>query len=154
MAEEDLPNRHPGGLRVQFADAWQHIVGRYDGDATRGQHGAHFVADLGVSGEDERHPDARARQPGRVVPQHLRVTTVGATDEQHDVRPRCAQVGQAVAIEPPGRHVYDAGARRQPDPVAGLGGDQWFVPDDSQTQSASGRRADIHRRGVSRSGRG
>ena len=82
-------------------------------------------------------------EPGRVVPQHVRVAAVGAADEQHHVGPVRSQRGDAGPVEPAGGDVHDPRAGRQADPVPGLGRHQRLVPDHGEPQPAAGRRADV-----------
>ena len=82
-----------------------------------------------------------------VVQQHLAVAAVGAADQQHHVRSRRPQRGDAGAVERPGRHVHDPGARRTaPTRCPASARDQRLVADDGQPQPAAGRRADVQRR--------
>ena len=74
------------------------------------------------------------------MPQRCRVASVGAADEEHDVRPGVG--GQRLPGSVPVRvreHADDDPAAGQRDPTAGLGGDEILLADHGDPESAAGR---------------
>jgi hypothetical protein len=75
------------------------------------------------------------------VLQHLCVATVGAADEEDDVGSGVCKGCELVGAEGTRGHMDDLGARRQPNPIAGLSGHRALIPHDGKAQSAPGRGA-------------
>ena len=98
-----------------------------------------------VAGDDDRAVPATRGDPARARQDAVLVATVGATRQQHDVRPRrrCQlEVGRVVGGPAEHRdHLAAAGERH---PAAGLRGDQLLVADDRDPQATSGRGAREH----------